>query len=98
MSEVYGRRLRRLRFERGQSLLAFATQLELSAALVSEVERGERIPSPETLERVYQGTHDLGLYREGIVLRLMSDWYRLSIPEELAVAMARQITRHLEVV
>lgn len=47
MANEYGNELRRIRLEKGISLRRLARDLGVSAAYISDVERGNRLPLPE---------------------------------------------------
>ena len=79
MSELeFGRKLRALRHERSETLEDVSTATGLSVAMLSRVERGQRLPSPESVEALAQhfGLPTEDLMRETIASRIVNSYGR----------------------
>ena len=79
MSELeFGRKLRALRHERSETLEDVSTATGLSVAMLSRVERGQRLPSPESVEALAQhfGLPTEDLMRETIANRIVNSYGR----------------------
>ena len=52
LAEVFGRNVRRLRRERGMSLEALAQEVGLAYSYMGQIERAQRNPTLEIMERI----------------------------------------------
>ena len=68
MAEVFGSNVRRLRQERGMSLEALAQEVGLAYSYMGQIERAQRNPTLEIMERIAQamGTDVLDLLRRQV--------------------------------
>jgi len=76
----FGRRLRDLRHDRGETLEHVSAATGLSIAMLSRVERGERLPSPESVEALaaHFGLPVDDLMSETIATRMLNRYGRAS--------------------
>lgn len=74
----FGRKLRALRHERNETLEDVSAATGLSVAMLSRVERGQRLPSPESVEELAQhfGLPTAYLMREAIASRIVNSYGR----------------------
>ena len=74
----FGRKLRALRHERNETLEDVSAATGLSVAMLSRVERGQRLPSPDSVEVLAQhfGLPTEKLMREAIASRIVNSYGR----------------------
>jgi transcriptional regulator with XRE-family HTH domain len=68
LGQIFGRNVRRLRKERGLSQEALADEVGLAPTYVGQIERGQRNPTLDVVERFAEvfGVDPLGLLRLGL--------------------------------
>ena len=84
----YGKAIRLVRAARGLSQKALAERLRVDASFVSHLERGERMPSTETLEAL---AASLAIPMYLLVFLASEDSERRGIPADQADAFGRAL-------